>query len=589
MTAAWSSMIRACVRNEQFWESLSLFRSMLRAGHGGDGHAIAAAAKACGRRRHLRGGGGLHGHAVAVGLEGDAFVKTSLLDMYSRCSALELARRLFDEMPLRNLATWNAMISACARNGEVNAAFDLLGRMRVNGLGPNLSTFLGLLSGGVLPHQSGCSLHCYGFKLGLTSELTFANSLIAVYSKGGWVNAAVSLFESMGERSAASWTALAGGFVNAGDYAGALEIFNRMRRSGLPLDEAAVVGLLAAAAASGDRRWVSAAHALAVKSGFSGSGGGGISTANSLVSCYCKCGDLPAAERVFLSIPEQKDVFSWTAMIAGYAENGGAAEALILSEKMAAAGVNPSEATVLVLLSACGELGSPAAGRRVAELASTVGFAGGRRVRTALIHMYSKCGDIDRAREVFSQISGKDLALWSCMVNGYAMNGRGQAAIELFEEMTAEGVDPDGAVFTSLLSACRHAGMVEEGLTLFNRMTAEFQIEPTGEHYVCLADLLERGGHRGAALRAAAMAPPGEFRAAAMRAAGAAGAAEEESCGEKLAAFKRLAEMGRWEEAAHVRRAMEERGLVKEPGWSRVEDEDDAALVDSESLSGHTC
>ncbi|CAA7400986.1 unnamed protein product [Spirodela intermedia] len=587
MMAGWSSMIRACVRNEQFSESLTLFRWMLRAGRGGDGHAIAAAAKACGRRRHLLGGCGLHGHAVAVGLEGNVFVKTSLLDMYSRCSTLQLARRLFDEMPLRNLATWNAMILACARNAEVNAAFDLLGQMRVNGLDPNLSTFLGLVSGGILPHQCSRSLHCYGLKLGMTSELTFANSLIAIYSRGGWVNAAGFLFESMGERSAASWTALAGGFVNAGDHAGALEIFNRMRRSGLALDEVAVVGLVSAAAASADRRRVSAAHGLAVKSGFCG--GGGISAANSLVSCYCKCGDLPAAERVFLSIPEkEKDVFSWTAMIAGYAENGGAADALTLSEEMVAAGVNPAEATVLALLAASAELGSPAAGRRVAELAGAAGLAGGRKVRTALIHMYSKCGDIHRAREVFSQISRKDLALWSCMVNGYAVNGMGMAAIELFEEMTAEGVDPDGAVFTSLLSACRHAGMVEKGLTLFHRMTAEFQIEPAGEHYVCLADLLVRGGHRGAALRVAAMAPPGEFRAAAMSAAGGGGAAaQEESCGEKLVVFKRLAEMGRWEEAAHVRRVMEERGLVKKPGWSRVEDEDEAGLVGSESLSDH--
>ncbi|CAA6664399.1 unnamed protein product [Spirodela intermedia] len=530
MMAGWSSMIRACVRNEQFSESLTLFRWMLRAGRGGDGHAIAAAAKACGRRRHLLGGCGLHGHAVAVGLEGNVFVKTSLLDMYSRCSALQLARRLFDEMPLRNLATWNAMILACARNAEVNAAFDLLGQMRVNGLDPNLSTFLGLLSGGILPHQCSRSLHCYGLKLGMTSELTFANSLIAIYSRGGWVNAAGFLFESMGERSAASWTALAGGFVNAGDHAGALEIFNRMRRSGLP----------------STRRpsWASAAHGLAVKSGFCG--GGGISAANSLVSCYCKCGDLPAAERVFLSIPEkEKDVFSWTAMIAGYAENGGAADALTLSEEMVAAGVNPAEATVLALLAASAELGSPTAGRRVAELAGAAGLAGGRKVRTALIHMYSKCGDIHRAREVFSQISRKDLALWSCMVNGYAVNGMGMAAIELFEEMTAEGVDPDGAVFTSLLSACRHAGWWRKGGAPGGG--AEGGGDGTAGGVQGGGDERRRGRWSGGA--------GGELRGEA-----GGGAREEGDGGE---------------------------GLVKKPGWSRVEDEDEAGLVGSESLSDH--
>ena len=433
------------------------------------------------------------------------------------------------------------MMTAYARISDVNVSFDLLSDMRVNGFEPNLSTFLGLLSGKVDQNQ-GLSLHCYVVKIGLTSELFLYNSMISMYSKLGLVDASVSLFVSMREedRSASTWTIMVNAYADFGAHDQAMQIFNQMRYHYRVLDGAAVLSLLSAA--KGET--ISGAHCLVIKSG----GCRSVHFSNSLVNAYGKFGNLQSAARIFNSI-QNKDVISWTSMIKGYTENGAAVKALTLFNQMIASGVNAS----------C-------------------------KLRTSLIDLLCKNGSVRQASEIFSRSSERDLALWSSMVNGYAINGKAPEAIDLFNEMIAQGIELDGSVFTSLFSACRHAGMITDGIDWFERMRSEFKVLPAGEHYVCMADLLGRGGHIVAAMQAAAMAPPGEMRQRAMVAAvrgerdGGIGERNEgtgerggESCEEMLVVFRGLSSMGRWEEAAEVRMKMEEKGMVKKPGWSRIE------------------
>ncbi|XP_078440780.1 pentatricopeptide repeat-containing protein At1g11290, chloroplastic-like [Wolffia australiana] len=535
--ARWVALIRAHLSAGRLAASLHLFLQMRRAAAAADPHAVAAAAKSCRLLQRPRLGFSLHALSLSSGLSLHPFVQTSLLNLYSSLSTLSSAHQLFDEMPIKPLPAWNTLVAAYARNSQVNASVDLLNRMRVNGVDPDPATLFGVLSGGTHP-RLGPVVHSLAVKLALTSDLLLSNALISMYGKLGLVNASVSLVNAMEEnqRSTATWTALVNAYVTAGDHDRAAETFNRMRRCRqfYPLDEAAVVSLISACAAT------AAAHGLVVKLGFCGC----IRAANSLISGYCQVNDLRSAAQIFAAVHD-KDVVTWTAMIAGYVAIGAAADALTLFDQMTSARVNTS----------C-------------------------KLRTALVNLLGKSGDgIDRAREIFSGGGERDLALWSSMVNTYSLRGMATEAIELFEEMTAQGVDPDGSMFTSLISACRHAGMVKEGVELFLRMRDEYGIEPTGEHHVCMADLLGRGGHVGAAMEAAAMAPPGVMwrraRVAALSGGDKVvvemGEKDEGSSEEKLLIFRSLALMGRWEEAAEMRRKMEEKGLPKKPAWSRLD------------------
>jgi pentatricopeptide repeat protein len=108
--------------------------------------------------------------------------------------------------------------------------------------------------------------------------------------------------------------------------------------------------------------------------------------------------------------------------------------------------------------------------------------------------MYTKCGDTHIGRQFFDKMSKRDLVSWNAMIAGYGMHGHGQDAVELFYQMQQTGVKPDHIIFICILSACSHAGLVDDGCQLFDCMSRDYSITPRVEHYACMVDLLGRAG-----------------------------------------------------------------------------------------------
>jgi hypothetical protein len=75
------------------------------------------------------------------------------------------------------------------------------------------------------------------------------------------------------------------------------------------------------------------------------------------------------------------------------------------------------------------------------------------------------------------------------------MNGHGKEALKYFEQMCAEGVQPDDTTFICLPSACHHAGLVDEGMHCHASMVTNYMISAKLEHYTCMVNLLGRAGH----------------------------------------------------------------------------------------------
>lgn len=115
-------------------------------------------------------------------------------------------------------------------------------------------------------------------------------------------------------------------------------------------------------------------------------------------------------------------------------------------------------------------------------------------VGTSVVDMYSKCGRVEMARKAFHRIKEKNILSWSAMIAGYGMHGHGQEALEVFNEMRRLGLKPNYITFVSVLAACSHAGLLNEGRHWYNAMRKEFGIEPGIEHYGCMVDLLGRAG-----------------------------------------------------------------------------------------------
>lgn len=190
----------------------------------------------------------------------------------------------------------------------------------------------------------------------------------------------------------------------------------------------------------------------------------------------------------------QRDVVSWTSAIAAAVDADSPAYALNLFDSMMADGIPPNDATTVVVLRACADLGALDTGRRIHHIARVHGFSSHPHVVTALIDMYAKCGRIECAEEMFDRMPEKDVFAWTTMIFGLANHGRSREALYLFQRMVEVGVKPDDRTITAVLCACRSKGWVSEGYKVYNNMH-KFGMRPRIQHYGCMVDLLARAGH----------------------------------------------------------------------------------------------
>lgn len=214
---------------------------------------------------------------------------------------------------------------------------------------------------------------------------------------------------------------------------------------------------------------------------------------NSLISGHIKLGHLRRARSLFDEMPN-KNIVSWTAMISGYTKLGCYGDALDVFRRMQMVGVEPDWISLVAVLPACAQLGALEVGKWIHFYAEKKGFLRKTCVCNALIEMYAKCGSLNEAWQLFDCISERDVISWSTMIGALANHGRANEAIELFEEMIRARVEPNEITFVGLLSACGHAGLLNEGLRYFDSMRNNHTIEPGIEHYGCLVDLLGRTG-----------------------------------------------------------------------------------------------
>ncbi|KAK8546982.1 hypothetical protein V6N13_099727 [Hibiscus sabdariffa] len=213
----------------------------------------------------------------------------------------------------------------------------------------------------------------------------------------------------------------------------------------------------------------------------------------SLISMYTECNDVDSARRVFDKMLDPC-VISYNAIITGYAKCSRPNEALSFFRELQVKSLKPTDVTMLSALSCCSLLGALDLGKWIHEYVKKYGFDKYIKVSTALIDMYAKCGSLEEAICVFENMSIRDTAAWSAMIVAYATHGKGYKAIETFEEMRKEGVQPDEITFLGLLYACSHNGLLDEGWRFFYSMSDKYRIFPGIKHYGCMVDLLARTG-----------------------------------------------------------------------------------------------
>lgn len=301
---------------------------------------------------------------------------------------------------------------------------------------------------------------------------------------------------------------------------------------------------------------------------------------------YSACGHTKLARRVFDGT-SKSDCVTWSSMISGYVRSKSANQAVDLFREMQVSEVRPDEVTIITVLSACADIGGSGLSKWILSYIDRENVPKTLSLSNALLDMLAKCGDVDTAVSLFSNMSTKTIISYTSMITGLATHGRGREAVELFDEMMNYDIIPDDVSFIGVLSACSHSGMVEDGFRYFEMMTGTFGIEPKIEHYGCMVDLLTRAGLVDRAVDFTESMPVNPNAVILRTLVGACQVHGKFDIGQRI--MKRLvaedptnvsnyvasanvyASMCQWEKKSDLRLMMMDRGLSKVPGWSSVE------------------
>ncbi|KAK6121672.1 hypothetical protein DH2020_044586 [Rehmannia glutinosa] len=381
-----------------------------------------------------------------------------LMRAYAARGKPDVTRKVFDKIPERNNVICNVMIRSYVNNHFYKDAILMYKSTLACGVTPDHYTLPCVLKAcsSMDNLRFGVQIHCPAVKKGLDLTLFTGNGLIAMYGKCGNLVEARRVFDEMPQRDIVSWNSMVAGYAQNGRFDEALEVCKEMDSLGVKPDSGTMASLAPAVTNT------SAENVMFVKKIFS---------------------DMAKDELV-----------AWNVMIAMYANNSMSSEAIGLYTQMEAHGIEPDAITIASVLPACGDLSAVSLGKRIHEYIEIKKLRPNLSVENALIDMYAKCGCLQDARKVFDEMQIKDVISWTSMMSAYGRSGKGEQAVDLFSKMQDLGIIPDSIAFVSILSACSHAGLLEEGRNYYKLMIEEYKIVPRLEHSTCMVDILGRAG-----------------------------------------------------------------------------------------------
>ncbi|KAL5773062.1 hypothetical protein ACOSP7_012681 [Xanthoceras sorbifolium] len=492
---AWNNLVSWYVKTERHTEAVMQFRKMIRMGTRPTAVSFVNVFPALSSLQDRKNANVLYGFLVKLGSEyvNDLFVVSSAIFMYAELGQVDLARMIFDCCLVRNTEVWNTMIGGYVQNNFPIEAIKLfLQAMQLDEVVLDYVSYLSALSAVSYLQQLDLArqLHAYIIKNLATLPVIVVNAVIVMYSRCNCIHTSFKVFDKMLERDIVSWNTMISAFVQNGLDDEGLMLVYEMQKQQFKIDSVTVTALLSAASNLKNQDFGKQTHAYLLRHGFQFEG-----MESHLIDIYAKSGLIRMSQTIFeKSHTEDRDQVTWNAMISGYTQNGLVEEAFTAFRQMLELNVTPNVVTIASVLPACHpmgniELGNQLHGFSIRHLLDQNVFVG-----TALVDMYSKSGVINYAENVFVMTHEKNSVTYTAMILGYGQHGMGERALSLFHSLQMFGVEPDAITFVAVLSTCSYAGLVDEGLQIFDLMEREYNIQPSTEHYCCVADMLGRVG-----------------------------------------------------------------------------------------------
>ncbi|GAV62537.1 PPR domain-containing protein/PPR_2 domain-containing protein [Cephalotus follicularis] len=457
----YNLMIKAFCKMGHYNKALLLFRKLKEDGLRPDNFTHPFVFKAIGCLGEVKQGEKLRGYVVKTGLEFDTYVCNSLIDMYAALGEIGYMKKVFEEMPERDVVSWNVLITGYVKCRRFEDAVNVFRRMREeSNVNPDEATVVSTLSActALMYLELGKEIHWY-VREELQLNAIIGNALVDMYCKCGCLSIARDIFDQMPTKNVICWTCMVSGYVNCGQldearafferspvrdivlwtamingyvqfnrFDDAVALFREMQIRRVQPDKFIIVALLTGCAQSGaleQGEWI---HGYIQENRITIDAVVG----TALIEMYGKCGCIEKSLEIFYGL-RVKDTTSWTSIICGLAMNGKTGKALELFSEMKLVGAKPDDITFIGVLSAC-----------------------------------SHGGLVDKGREFFNsmtktyQIEPK-LEHYGCLVDLLGRAGLLDEAKELISKIPTENSEIIVPLYGALLSACRIYGNVEMG------------------------------------------------------------------------------------------------------------------------------
>ncbi|KAE8786201.1 pentatricopeptide repeat-containing protein [Hordeum vulgare] len=405
----------------------------LRLLHSPDSFSFPALASSAPSPPHLL---AIHALSLRCGVAHDLFCASALLRGYLKFGLANYAHRLFDELPLRDVVVWNAMVNGFAKLGCFDHAMECFLRMIRDGT-VEISGFTvtGILSvcTAAADFQRGAAVHGMVVKSGLDQDVSVCNALVDLYGKSHNVAHAAMVFEGIVEqdRDLFSWNSMLSALQYSADHMGIMRLFRRMRHAAVWPDAVTVAAVLPACARTAALKVGRMVHGYIMTSGLARNDALEVRACNALVDMYAKSGALGEACRVFYWM-RQQDVASWNIMIDGYASHGRGQEALELFRQMIEVkGLVPDKVTLLAAMSACSHSGFVEEGRCLLKrMKEEFGLEPLMEHYACVTDMLGRAGRLDEARKVVEEAGDVGAGAWRTYLAACRMHGDKERAQE---------------------------------------------------------------------------------------------------------------------------------------------------------------
>uniref|UniRef100_A0A0D9VRR8 Pentatricopeptide repeat-containing protein n=1 Tax=Leersia perrieri TaxID=77586 RepID=A0A0D9VRR8_9ORYZ len=395
------------------------------------GHALLRLVDSCRSPSHLRALRAAHARLLFLLLgrlpshPASAAVRVKLIQAYAACAALPAARAVLDASTDRTTVFFNVLLRGLTAASLHRDALLLFASMRPRGPDcfPDHYTYPLALKSCAATNVIvlGMQIHSSAARLGLDGNAFVAHSAISMYARCGRPGDAYQVFGEMRCRDVVSWNAMISGFAHAGLFGRALDVFRELVALQCPKPDAGTLASVLPAMGK------------------------------------ARLEDIALLRGVFDEM-QFKGLISWNAMLAIYTNNEMHVEAVELFMRMQRDGIEPDAVTLATVLPSCGEVSALSLGKRIHEIIKRKGMCSSMLLENALMDMYSSCGCLKEARDVFDSMGVRDVVSWTSIISAYGRHGHGRDAIDLFEKMHGQGLEPDSIAFVAILAACSQAG-----------------------------------------------------------------------------------------------------------------------------------